>query len=55
MKNIKEWTTTELMEFLTSYNRVLKRNPNEALKFQSLYVLAFAELHDRSELLAMVY
>ncbi len=55
MNITKEWSTLELMEFLNSYNRVYKQNKDKALKFQKLYVFAFAELHNRSQLLAMTY
>lgn len=55
MKDLKDWTTSELIEFLNSYNRVFEVFPSEALPFQSLYVKAFAELFDRSPLLAMIY
>lgn len=52
---MKEWKTSELIEFLNSYNRVFEVHPSEALPFQTLYVFAFAELYSRSPLLALVY
>jgi hypothetical protein len=52
---VKEWTTSELIEFLNSYNRVYKETQGEALQYQTLYVIAFAELFSRSQLLAMLY
>ncbi|HDR7263644.1 TPA: hypothetical protein QCW91_002040 [Bacillus cereus] len=55
MNVTKEWTTTELMEFLNSYNRVFKTNPQKAMRLKSLYVSAFDELSKRSKLLAMLY
>ena len=55
MNVTKEWTTTEIMEFLNSYNRVFKTNPQKAMRFQPLYVSAFDELSKRSKLLAMLY
>ncbi len=55
MNVTKEWTTKELMEFLNTYNRVLKTNPQNAMRLKSLYVSAFDELSKRSKLLAMLY
>ncbi len=55
MSIVKEWTTLELIEFMNSYNRVYKRDENEANKHRELYVLAFAELHNRSSLLSILY
>lgn len=52
---IKEWKTSELIEFLNSYNRVFEIHPSEALPFQKLYVFAFAELYERNPLIAMLY
>lgn len=52
---IKQWKTSELIEFLNSYNRVFKEDRNKALPYQKLYVKAFNELHNRSPLLALVY
>lgn len=55
MSFVKEWTTLELIEFLNSYNRVIKVDEKEALKYKTLYVYAFNELLNRSPLLAMLY
>jgi hypothetical protein len=55
MEIVKDWKTTELIEFLNSYNRVFKENPNEALKYQRLYVEVFAELSIRMPLMALIY
>jgi hypothetical protein len=52
---VTNWKTSELLEFLNSYNRTFKTEPEEALKYQSLYVDAFAELLERQPLLAMLY
>ncbi len=52
---VKEWKTSELVEFLNSYNRVFNRNQEQALKFQKLYVIVFAELYKRNPLMAMLY
>lgn len=52
---MSEWKTSEILEFLNSYNRVYKDNPEEALKYRIIYVLAFAELHKRSPLLSILY
>lgn len=52
---IKEWKTSELIEFLNSYNRVFKEDSNRALRFQTLYVEVFEELCKRNPLMAMLY
>jgi hypothetical protein len=53
--DVKAWTTLEIIEFLNSYNRVFKINRAEALKYQELYVSAFAELCERCPLMALLY
>jgi hypothetical protein len=52
---LEQWETSELVEFLNSYNRVFETHPSEAIPFQTLYVYAFDELFNRSPLLAMIY
>lgn len=53
--NVKEWTTVELIEFLNSYNRVLKADYDRAVKLQPLYVEVFAELSVRQPYMALLY
>ncbi|WP_179880163.1 hypothetical protein [Bacillus cereus] len=52
---VKDWTTLELVEFLNSYNRVFNTNKQEVLKYQYLYVEAFAELSMRAPLMSLLY
>lgn len=56
MENItKDWTTTEIIEFLNSYNRVFKHNTNESSKYVTIYVHAFEELMKRNPIMALLY
>ncbi|MDY7043714.1 hypothetical protein RVS70_05795 [Virgibacillus sp. M23] len=55
MNLVKDWTTLELVEFLTSYNRVLKKDKNKAQQYRYLYIFAHAELSNRQPLIALIY
>ena len=52
---IKDWKTSELVEFLCSYNRLYKDDKELQLKYRDLYVAVRFELNRRSPLIAMVY
>lgn len=52
---VREWTTLELLEFLTSYNRMYKTEIDKTNPYQELYIHAFAELNKRYPLMALLY
>lgn len=53
MKTVKDWTTTELIEFLNSYNRAT--NVSEKDKFKNLYLYAREEIIIRMPIMAVIY
>lgn len=55
MSILKDWKTSELVDFLNSYNRVHSTCPSDALPYRNLYVKVFTELNSRSPLLALIY
>lgn len=56
MNNItSDWKTSELIEFLNSYNRVFNENHSKTIQYRDLYVNAFAELQYRQPLMSLLY
>ena len=51
---VKEWTTSELSEFLTSYNRVYELNREIAVPYMDLYIYAYAEFGKRQPMMALL-
>ncbi|WP_168898362.1 hypothetical protein [Bacillus sp. ISTL8] len=52
---IKEWGTSEIVDFLNSYNRVLEVHKEVSEPWKAWYAVAKQELDNRSPLMAMLY
>ncbi|HDR7066901.1 TPA: hypothetical protein QCW42_004007 [Bacillus cereus] len=52
---IKQWETSEIVDFLNSYNRVLEVHKEVSEPWKAWYEVAKQELDSRSSLMAMLY
>ncbi|MFC9727543.1 hypothetical protein [Bacillus cereus] len=52
---IKQWETSEIVDFLNSYNRVLKVHKEVSKPWKVWYTVAKQELDNRNPLMAILY
>ncbi|WP_180226288.1 hypothetical protein [Bacillus cereus] len=52
---IKHWETSEIVDFLNSYNRVLKVHKEVSEPWKVWYTVAKRELDNRNPLMAILY
>ncbi|HHB2481353.1 TPA: hypothetical protein ACORDH_002804 [Bacillus cereus] len=52
---VEQWETSEIVDFLNSYNRVLEVHKEVSEPWKTWYAVAKQELDNRSPLMAMLY